>query len=68
LSQEIDSCTRDLLLTNASELIGDMRIRDCLGYSDHEMVELTLLRDMAQTKNKIRMLNLKKLNPISSGS
>ena len=60
MSQEIDSCTRDLLLTNASELIGDMRIRDCLGYSDHAMVEFTLLSNMKQTKSKIRILNFRK--------
>ena len=44
LSQVIDSPTRedailDLLLTNTRELIGDIRIGDCQGCSDHAVVE-----------------------------
>jgi len=65
MSQVIDGPTRgdgilDLLLTNANELIGDIRIGSCLGCSDHAMVEFTHPRDMGQTKIKIRMLNSKK--------
>ena len=47
----IDSPTRgnailDLLVINASELIGDVKIGSSLGCSDHTLVEFTVLRDM----------------------
>lgn len=35
-------------------------VRGCLGCSDHEIVEFILLRNMEQTKSKIRRLNFKK--------
>jgi len=38
----------DPLLTNANELIGDMRIGGCLGCSDHVVVEFMLQREMRQ--------------------
>lgn len=50
----------DLLLTNARELIGDIRIGSCLGYSDHGMVDFTHLRGVGQTKCKIRKLSSRK--------
>lgn len=34
----------DLLLTNPSEMIGDIRIEECLGCSDYAVVEFTLKR------------------------
>jgi len=46
----------DLLLMNASEPIGDIRIGDCLGCSDQDF---KLLRVMIQTESKIRMLNFR---------
>ncbi|KAK4830418.1 hypothetical protein QYF61_011042 [Mycteria americana] len=65
LSQVIDSPTRgdvilDLLVTNASELIGDVKIGGSLGCSDHALVEFTVLRDMGQEKNKVSTLNFRK--------
>ncbi|KAK4806906.1 hypothetical protein QYF61_012627 [Mycteria americana] len=58
LSQVIDSPTRgdaipDLLATNASELIGDVKIGGSLGCSDHAPVEFAVLRDMGQAKSKL---------------
>ena len=50
------------MLTNANELIGDIRIRNCLGCSDHTMVESMLQRDMRQAKSKMRMLHFRKAN------
>ena len=47
----------DLLLMNASEPIGDIRIGDCLGCSDQDF---KLPRVMIQTESKIRMLNFRK--------
>ncbi|KAK4825362.1 hypothetical protein QYF61_026881 [Mycteria americana] len=61
----IDSPTRgdailDLLVTKASELIGDVKTGGSLGCSDHALVEFTVLRDMGQAKSKIRTLNFRK--------
>ncbi|KAK4815438.1 LOW QUALITY PROTEIN: hypothetical protein QYF61_002827 [Mycteria americana] len=52
-----DSPTRedtllDLLVTNKSELISDIKIGGSLGCSDHGLVEFTVLRDMSQAKSK----------------
>lgn len=54
----------DLLLTNAFEMIGDIRYGGCLGCSDHAIVEFTIssLSNMRQTKSKIKMLNFRKDN------
>ncbi|GAB0183552.1 hypothetical protein GRJ2_000820500 [Grus japonensis] len=65
LSQVIDSPTRedailDLMVTNASELIGDIKIGGCLGCSDHALLKFTVLRDMGQVKSKVRTLNFRK--------
>ncbi|KAK4825589.1 hypothetical protein QYF61_000678 [Mycteria americana] len=50
----------DMLVTNASELISDVKIGGSLGCSDHALVELTVLRDMGQAKSKVRTLNFRK--------
>lgn len=50
----------DPLLTNANELIGDMRIGGCLGCSDHVVVEFMLQRKMRHAKCKIRALIFRK--------
>jgi len=50
----------DPLLTNANELIGDMRIGGCLGCSDHVVVEFMLQREMRHAKCKIRALIFRK--------
>ena len=65
LSQVIDSPTRggailDLLVTNASELISDVKIGGSLGCSGHALVEFTFLRHMGQAKSKVRTLNFRK--------
>lgn len=67
LSQIIYSPTRgdailDLMVTKISELVGDLKTGDSLGCSDHAVVELTLLRNMGQAKNKIRTLNFRDKN------
>ena len=56
LSQVIDSPTKgdetlDLLVTNISELIGDIKIGGSLDCSDHALVEFAVLRDMGQVKS-----------------
>ncbi|GAB0186388.1 hypothetical protein GRJ2_001104100 [Grus japonensis] len=57
LSQVIDNPTRgdailDLLVTNASELISDVKIGGSLGCSDHLLVEFAVLRDTDQVAKK----------------
>ncbi|KAK4818023.1 hypothetical protein QYF61_004147 [Mycteria americana] len=63
----IDSPTKgdailDLLVTNGSELIGDIETGGSLGCSDHALVEFAVLRDMGQAKGKVRTLNFRKAN------
>jgi len=67
LSQIIDTPTQgdailDLMLTNASELIGDVKTGGSLGCSDHSLVELTVLRDMGKVRSIVRTLNFRKAN------
>jgi len=47
----------DLLVTKASELIGDVKLGGC---SDHALVELAVLRDKGQAESKVRILNFRK--------
>jgi len=73
LSQVIDSPTRggvilDLLVTNVSELIGDLKTGGSLGCSDHALVQFMVLRDTGQAKSIVRTLNLGKQNSSSSKS
>jgi len=65
LSQIIDIPTRvdailDLMLTNASELIGDVKTGGSLGCSDHALVELTLLSDTGNLRSIVRTLKFRK--------
>jgi len=72
LSLVIDSPTRgdavlDLLVTNASKLIGDIKIGGSLGCSDHALVDSAVLRDTGQVlrdtgqvNSKVWTLNFKK--------
>jgi len=67
LSQVISTPTRGdailhLVVTNASELVGDVKIGGSLGCSDHALVKLTLLREMGITKSIVRTLNFRKAN------
>ena len=49
----------DPLLTSVNELLGDIRIGGCLGCSNHGMVEFKLLKDVRETKSKIRNFNFR---------
>jgi len=67
LSQVISTSTRgdailDLVVINASELVGDVKIGGSLGCSDHALVELTLLREMGITKSTVRTVNFRRAN------
>jgi len=50
------------VVTNASELIGDVKIGGSLGCSDHALVELMLLKEMGITKSIVRTLNFRRAN------
>jgi len=52
----------DLVVTNVSELVGDVKIGGILGCSDHALVELALLREMGITKSIVRTLNFRRAN------
>ncbi|PKU48868.1 rna-directed dna polymerase from mobile element jockey-like [Limosa lapponica baueri] len=59
LEQVIDRPTRedailDLLVTNTSELISDIKIGGSLGCSDHSLVDFAVLRDMGKMKSEVR--------------
>ena len=67
LGQVIYSPTRgdvllDLLVINASELMGDIKIGGSLGCSDHALGGVCLLRDMGQAKGKVKTRNFRKAN------
>jgi len=50
------------MVTNASEIIGDIKIGGSLGCSDHALVEFTVLRDMGKARSIVRTLNFRKAN------
>jgi len=63
----IDNASRgdailDLLVTNASELIGDRRIGGSLSCRDYALVEFRVVKDEGQAKSKVRTLNFRKAN------
>jgi len=67
LSQVTDTptggdATLDLMLTNASELIGDIKSGGSVGCSDPLLVEFTVLRDIGKARNIVRTLNFRKAN------
>ena len=65
LSQVIDTPTQgdiilDLMVTTVIELTSDIKIGGSLGYSDHALVEFTLLRDTGKARSIVRTLNFRK--------
>jgi len=71
LSQVIDIRTQgneilDLMLTSASELIGDVKTGGSLGCSDYALVELAVLRDTGKARSIVRTLNFRKTTSFSS--
>jgi len=50
------------MLTNASELIADIKTGGSLGCSDHALVELTLLKDTGKVRSIVRTPNFMKAN------
>ncbi|XP_048785457.1 uncharacterized protein LOC125685961 [Lagopus muta] len=50
----------DLLFANKEGLVGDVKVGDCLGQSDHEIVEFSILGDVRRVTTKTAILNLKR--------
>lgn len=50
----------DLMITNASELIPDVKIGGSSGCSDHTLLEFTVLMVMGQARSKGKTLNFRK--------
>jgi len=48
------------MVTNASELINDVKIGGSLGCSDYALVEFTVLREMGKVRDIVRTLNFRK--------
>jgi len=72
LSQVMDSPTRGDaildLISDASELISDVKTGGSLGCSDHALVEFIVLRDIGKARSIVRTLNCRKANCSSSRS
>ena len=47
------------MLTNAGELIKDIKIRGSLSCNDHALVEFMISRNMGWAKSRVKTLNLK---------
>jgi len=63
LSQVMDTragAILDLIVTSASEVISDVKIGGSLGFSDHTLVEFTVLKHMGKVRSIIRTLNVSK--------
>ncbi|KAM6317421.1 uncharacterized protein O3Q21_008449 [Podargus strigoides] len=65
LTQKPDSPTQgeailDLMVTNVSEFIRDVKIGGSLGCSDHALLQFTVLRCMSHMRSTVRTLNFRK--------
>ena len=52
----------DLMVTNSSELIGDVKTGGNLGCSDHALGEFTVLRGTGKVRSIVRTLDFRKAN------
>ncbi|KAJ7427992.1 hypothetical protein WISP_02289 [Willisornis vidua] len=50
----------DLLFTNREGLVGDVVVRGCLGHSDHEIIDISILRDVRRAINKTSTLDFRR--------
>ena len=57
-----DGALLDLLFTNRERLVGDVKVRNCLGQSNHETVEFSILDDVRRVTNKTSIMNFKKVD------
>ena len=52
-----DGALLDLLFTNRERLVGDVKVRNCLGQSNHETVGFSILGDVRKVTSKTAILN-----------
>ena len=50
----------DLMLMKNKELVRDMKIKESLGYSHHEMMEFKLLREGSREKSRTTVLDFRR--------
>ncbi|KAJ7422549.1 hypothetical protein WISP_37385 [Willisornis vidua] len=50
----------DLVLTNKERLVGDVKVKDSLGCSDHEMVKFEILRAARREHSKLTTLEFRR--------
>jgi len=50
------------MVTDASELISDVKTGGSLDCSDHALVEFTVLRDIGKVRSIVRTLNFREAN------
>ncbi|GAB0205107.1 hypothetical protein GRJ2_002976300 [Grus japonensis] len=50
----------DLVLTNKEGLVGDVKVKGSLGCSDHEMVEVEILRAARRVHSKLTTLDFRR--------
>ncbi|GAB0184567.1 hypothetical protein GRJ2_000922000 [Grus japonensis] len=50
----------DLVLTNKESLVGNVKLKGSLGCSDHEMVELKILRAVRRAHSKLNTLDFRR--------
>ncbi|GAB0208089.1 hypothetical protein GRJ2_003274600 [Grus japonensis] len=50
----------DLILTSKEGLVGDVKLKGSLGYSDHEMVEFRILRAARKALSKLTTLEFRR--------
>ncbi|GAB0192671.1 hypothetical protein GRJ2_001732400 [Grus japonensis] len=67
LLQVIEEPTRrgavlDLVVTNKEGLVGNVKLKGSLGCSDHEMVELKILRAVRRADSKLTTLDLRRVD------
>ena len=65
LTQLVQEPTRggallDLLFTNSEGLVGDVKAGNCLGQSNHETVEFSILGDVIRVTSKTAILNFQR--------
>ena len=67
LTQLVQEHTRggallDLLFANREGLMGDVKVGDCLGQSDHEIAEFSILSDARRVTSKTAILTLRRVD------
>ena len=50
----------DLVLTNKEGLVGNVKLKGSLGYSDHEVVEFKILRAVRKAHSKLTTLDFRR--------